>query len=143
MSAVTDMTPVYANKVRTAKRGVAIMDKEIVVIKDEIETGHNPTKMQWTMVTPADAEIAGKNQITLTQNGKSVALIVISKQEVKLKKWSAEPVHDYDAENKGIIRVGFEVDLKANEAYDFTVMLVPDSSKRKVKVKVKKLADWK
>ncbi|MFB0946681.1 MAG: heparinase, partial [Spirosomataceae bacterium] len=79
--------------------------------------------------------------ITLTQNGKSVALIVISKQEVKLKKWSAEPVHDYDAENKGIIRVGFEVDLKANEAYDFTVMLVPDSSKRKVKVK--KLADWK
>lgn len=141
MSAVTDMTPVYANKVKTAKRGVALVDKEVVVIKDEIETSENPTKMQWTMVTPAEAEITGKNQITLTQNGKSVALMVISKQEVKLKTWSAAPVHSYDAENEGIIRVGFEVDLEANKAYDFTVMLVPNSSKRKVKVK--KIADWK
>lgn len=141
MSAVMDMTPVYANKVKTVKRGVALLDKSIVVIKDEITTGNKPTKMQWTMVTPADAVLGDSNTITLTQNGKSVTLRVISPQKIALKSWSTDPVHSYDAENPGTIRVGFEVALDANQSYDFSVLLLPEVSKKKIKVN--KLADWK
>lgn len=70
MSAITDLSAVYKNKVNEAKRGVAIVDKNLVVIRDEISNNEKPTLMQWTMVTPATVKILNENTLELSQNGK-------------------------------------------------------------------------
>lgn len=139
MSAVTDLSNIYKNKVKDAKRGVAIMDKNLVVIRDEITNNEVSTRMQWTMVTPADVKILDYNTVELTQNGKKMYMQVVSKNKISLKTWSTEPVNSFDEPNPGTIRVGFEVNLAANEKSDFTVFLSP----AKKTMKVKPLKSWK
>jgi hypothetical protein len=139
MSAVTDLSNIYKNKVKDAKRGVAIMDKNLVVIRDEITNNEVSTRMQWTMVTPADVKILDYNTVELTQNGKKMYMQVVSKNKISLKTWSTDPVNSFDESNPGTIRVGFEVNLAANEKRDFTVFLSP----AKKTIKVKPLKSWK
>jgi hypothetical protein len=139
MSAVTDLSNIYKNKVKDAKRGVAIMDKNLVVIRDEITNNEVSTRMQWTMVTPADVKILDYNTVELTQNGKKMYMQVVSKNKISLKTWSTDPVNSFDESNPGTIRVGFEVNLAANEKSDFTVFLSP----AKKTIKVKPLKSWK
>ncbi len=139
MSAVTDLSNIYKNKVKDAKRGVAIMDKNLVVIRDEITNNEVSTRMQWTMVTPADVKILDYNTVELTQNGKKMYMQVVSKNKISLKTWSTNPVNSFDESNPGTIRVGFEVNLAANEKSDFTVFLSP----AKKTIKAKPLKSWK
>jgi hypothetical protein len=139
MSAVTDLSNIYKNKVKDAKRGVAIMDKNLVVIRDEITNNEVSTRMQWTMVTPADVKILDYNTVELTQNGKKMYMQVVSKNKISLKTWSTDPVNSFDESNPGTIRVGFEVNLAANEKSDFTVFLSP----AKKTIKAKPLKSWK
>lgn len=139
MSAVTDLSNIYKNKVKDAKRGVAIMDKNLVVIRDEITNNEVSTRMQWTMVTPADVKILDYNTVELIQNGKKMYMQVVSKNIISLKTWSTDPVNSFDEPNPGTIRVGFEVNLAANEKSDFTVFLSPS----KKTMKVKPLKSWK
>jgi hypothetical protein len=139
MSAVTDLSNIYKNKVKDAKRGVAIMDKNLVVIRDEITNNEVSTRMQWTMVTPAYVKILDYNTVELTQNGKKMYMQVVSKNKISLKTWSTDPVNSFDESNPGTIRVGFEVNLAANEKSDFTVFLSP----AKKTIKVKPLKSWK
>jgi hypothetical protein len=139
MSAVTDLSNIYKNKVKDAKRGVAIMDKNLVVIRDEITNNEVSTRMQWTMVTPADVKILDYNTVELTQNGKKMYMQVVSKNKISLKTWSTDPVNSFDESNPGTIRVGYEVNLAANEKSDFTVFLSP----AKKTIKVKPLKSWK
>jgi hypothetical protein len=139
MSAVTDLSQIYQNKIKEAKRGAAIIDKNLVVIRDEITNKDVPTRMQWTMVTPAEVKILDNNTVELSQNGKKMYLQVVSKSKINLKTWSTDPVNSFDDPNPGTIRVGFEVNLAANEKSDFTVFLSPT----KKTMKIKPLKNWK
>lgn len=139
MSAVTDLSNIYKNKIKEAKRGVAIIDKNLVVIRDEIINNEKPTRMQWTMVTPAEVQILDYNTVELIQNGKKMYLQVVSKNKISLKTWSTEPVNSYDEPNTGTIRIGFESNLAANEKSEFSVFL---STSKKSK-KIKSLKEWK
>jgi hypothetical protein len=115
------------------------MDKNLVVIRDEITNNEVSTRMQWTMVTPADVKILDYNTVELTQNGKKMYMQVVSKNKISLKTWSTDPVNSFDESNPGTIRVGFEVNLAANEKSDFTVFLSP----AKKTIKAKPLKSWK
>ena len=139
MSAVTDLSAVYKNKIKNAKRGVAIVDKNKVVIRDEITNSDKPTKMQWTMVTPAEVKILDNNTIELSQNGKKMYMQVVSDSEVSLKTWDTAPLNSFDAPNPGTIRVGFEALLAPNETSNFNVFF---STTKKYK-KMKPLITWK
>ncbi len=138
MSAVTDLSSIYKNKINEAKRGLAIVNNRTVIIRDEIANKDKPTKMQWTMVTPAQTKILDNRTVELSQNGKKMYLIVESSTKIILKTWNTDPVNSFDAPNPGIIRVGFEADLAANQTSDFTVYL----SSNKKKMKVKPLNKW-
>lgn len=139
MSAVADLTPVYANKVKSAKRGVALIDKSVVVIKDEIETDKNARKLQWTMLTEAKVKIVNDDEIILTKNGKEISMKILSKSKFKFKTWSTDPVNSFDAENPGTIRVGFEIELEPNTNHDIVVLLAPKMKS----IMVKQLSNWR
>lgn len=57
MYVISDLTPVYKDQVKSAKRAVSLVDKEYVVVEDVIEATKRFTMMTWTMVTPASAKI--------------------------------------------------------------------------------------
>lgn len=139
MSAVTDLSSIYENKIKEAKRGLAILDNDIVVIKDEITNNEKPTQMKWLMVTQADVKILNANTFQLTQNGKKMYLKVLSNTKIELKTWNTDAVNSFDAPNPGAIRIGFLANLAASQKCDFTVLL---SSNNKT-VKVKPLIQWK
>jgi hypothetical protein len=140
--AISDITTAYEGQVASAKRGVGIVDQRYVVIKDELETLDKPTTIRWTMLTPAEVTITGKNTAMLKKDGKELLLKVNAGGEITMKTWSTAPTTSYDAPNPGTTLVGFEVAAKPKEKNDFTVLLIPQNSDKKVKEKIKPLKDW-
>ena len=82
--------------------------------------------MRWTMLTPSDANLKGKNKIVLSRNGKRLVIEVNAPVKVRLKTWSTSPTTSYDAPNPGTVLVGFESTLPANSHYKFRVKLIPE-----------------
>ncbi len=130
LSAEADLTPVYANQVQSAKRRVAIVDESYVLVTDEVEAGNHATTLRWTMLTPAEPKMKGKDKIILTQNGKQLMLQVEAPGKVELKTWSTEPTTSYDAPNPGTVLVGFETTLPANSRQTLRVKLIPQNNKK-------------
>ena len=143
MNAVTDISEVYKGSVAKALRGVAIIDKQYVVVRDEIETLPQETTVRWTMLTPAEVKITGPNTAELTKDGKKLTLHVEEPAKVTMKVWSTDPPHDYDAPNPGTALVGFEVVLPSNVKSAITVTLVPEGAGKKAGKKIKPLESWK
>ncbi len=140
MFAITDMTEVYVNKASFAQRGLALRSKKEIIIQDEIIPRKTTKEIQWTMVTPAlVSEIKG-NRATMTQNGKTMYLHVVSPTAVQLKTWDTEPVKPYDAPNPGTLRLGFVAKAKKNKVNTLTVIL---TEKPVLDITtVAKLIDW-
>lgn len=59
MQVTFDLSTVYKNQLASSTRGIAIVNKNHVVVRDEIQTLDRETKVRWTMLTPADVEIVG------------------------------------------------------------------------------------
>lgn len=125
-SVSADLTPVYPGQIKSAKRQVEIVDGKYVLVSDEIHTGKKSTTMRWTMLTPSDANLKGKNKIVLSRNGKRLVMEVNAPVKVHLKTWSTSPTTSYDAPNPGTVLVGFESTLPANSHYKFRVKLIPE-----------------
>ena len=142
MFAVTDLSQIYNNQVAKSVRGIAIVDQNHVVVRDEIETLDTITTIRWTMLTPASAKIVGKNQIELTKNGKTLLLKVKAKGKIEMKTWSTDPPHDYDAPNPGTTLVGFEITLPANSKTALNVSLLPGKTSTKRLKNLLPLEKW-
>jgi hypothetical protein len=142
MNAVTDMSEVYKGSISKAKRGVAIVDKNYVVVRDEIETLDSATTIRWTMLTPADVKITGSNTAELTQGGKKLILQVASPAKVTMKTWSTDPPNSYDAPNPGTTLVGFEASLPANSKTALNISLIPEKAIKKATKKIEALSNW-
>lgn len=125
-SVSADLTPVYPGQIKSAKRQVEIVDGKYVLVSDEIHTGKKSTTMRWTMLTPSDAKLKGKNKIVLSRNGKRLVMEINAPVKVRLKTWSTSPTTSYDAPNPGTVLVGFESALPANSHYKFRVKLIPE-----------------
>lgn len=142
LNATTDMTAIYKGKAKSATRGVAIVDKKYVAIKDEITSTDAPTTVRWAMLTPAEVKIEENGTATLSQNGKKLQLKVVEPANVSIKTWSTEPPHEYDAANPGTRLVGFEVAIPANAKSNLTVLLVPEGTKTVNIKSIPALKEW-
>ncbi|MFD1140292.1 heparinase II/III family protein [Larkinella insperata] len=142
MHAVTDLTELYAESVQKAVRGVALVDKSYVVVRDELENKPAETTVRWTLLTPATVKIVGNNKAELTKDGKKLVLEVREPANVVLKTWTTEPANEYDAPNPGTVRVGFEVPVAAGAKTALTVLLLPPKAEKINKKTVEPLAKW-
>ena len=142
MNATTDLTDIYKESLANAKRGVALVDKAYVVVRDELKTSATETTIQWTMLTPATVKILGDNNAELTKDDKKILLQVVEPAGVAIKTWSTEPPHAYDAPNPGTVLVGFELKVPANTKAVLTVRLIPEKSVNQPMKPVKPLQDW-
>jgi len=141
MFAVSDISTLYRDQVKSAKRGVALLNKEYMLVRDEFETLDKPTTVRWQMVTFSHVEL-GENEATLTDGGKVLKLKVQGPDNLQMKTWSTAPTNNYDAENPGTIIVGFECEVPANTKDFFEVILVPQNLSEQAGFPGKPLADW-
>jgi len=141
MNSVTDLTEIYKGQVAKAIRGIAIVNKSYVVVRDEIETLDSSTTIRWTMLTPATVKITHNNRAELTQNGKMLILQVEANSEIVMKTWSTDPPNSYDAPNPGTTLVGFEIKVPAHTKTACTVKLMP--KKMLSSKKIQPLKNWK
>jgi hypothetical protein len=142
MSAIIDMTEVYKGAVAKANRGIALVDKNYVMVRDEVTATDTITTIRWTLLTPSVVKITGKNTAELTQGGKKLLLQVQEPASVVVKTWSTDPPHDYDAPNPGTAFVGFEITVPAKSTTAITVALIPAKAIGKTIKKIPALANW-
>jgi hypothetical protein len=142
MNAVTDITSVYKEKLRKALRGIAIIDNQYVVVRDEIETSGEPIVIRWNLLTSATVNITGNNTSILTKNGKKLTVKIQEPDGITMKTWSTVPQHFYDAANPGTIMVGFEATVPANTKTAFTVLLLPEGVVENLSVTTMNLEKW-
>jgi hypothetical protein len=140
--AITDLTELYKNTVKSANRGIAIVDQKYVMVRDEIVSSEKETTVRWTMVTPAEVNITGNGIAELTQKGKKLRLQVVEPSNIKIVTWTTTPTHEYDAQNTGTIKVGFEVTIPANTKYALTVLLIPEDANIKTGKTIPSLSEW-
>ena len=143
MGAMTDMSAVYKNAVSAANRGIAIVDGQYVVVKDEILTNDKPATVKWVMLTPAEVRIGENGTAELSQNGKKLQLKVAEPANASIKTRLAQPSHDYDAPNPGATLIEFEVNLPANAKGTINVFLIPEGISVNNETKIPSLSDWK
>ncbi len=142
MNAVVDISAAYTGALTKALRGIAIVDKKYVVVRDEIEATDTVTTIRWTLLTPANVTITGKNTAELTQHGKKLLLRVEAPGNIWMKTWPTDPPpHDYDAPNPGTTRIGFEITIPAKSSIDLNVFLVPQEAGN-VHKKIAPLQSW-
>jgi hypothetical protein len=142
LNAVTDMTQLYSDNVNKAIRGIAIVNEQYLMVRDEIETSSSPVLIRWNMVTSAEVTITGNNSAELVKNGKKLSIKVSGPSEVSMKTWSTDPPNSWDAENPGTIMTGFETTLPSNSSVSLVVLLMPEGAQENNSVSVKKISEW-
>jgi hypothetical protein len=126
MHAITDLSSVYDGQLAKSTRGIAVVNSNHVLVRDEVTSLDKEITIRWTMLTPAEVKISGKNEATLTKDGKTLKLTVNTDARLQMKTWSTDPPNDYDAPNPGTTLVGFEVTVPANSNAAFDVLLIPE-----------------
>lgn len=128
MSATFDLSEVYKGQLAHAGRTIAIVNKQYVVIKDELETSDTAATIRWNLLTSASVTLKG-NGAELSKNGKKLILNVRKPAKVVMKTWTTTSPNDYDAPNPGTTFVGFEVTLPAGTKTSFAVYMIPERKK--------------
>ncbi len=141
MNAVADLSKIFEGQLSQSLRGVALVDGQYVAVRDEITAADKEVTVRWTMLTPADVKIKGKNSVELKKNGKKLTLQVVEPATVTMKTWTTASTNDYDDPNPGTVLVGFEVKIPARTSAALTVKLIPQSAK-KTGAKVPELKAW-
>ena len=143
MHTIIDLSEIYKGQVAASKRGIAVVDKKQVIIRDEIETLNKETTIRWTMLTPADVRIINDHQALLTKDGKTLTLDVGKLPNLKMKTWSTDPPKSYDAPNPGTMLTGFEVTVPANTKIALNVRLIPGKNGKNNQKNIPALELWK
>ena len=118
-----DMSEMFFD-LESAYRTIYIDKSDKVTCIDELKTYNTNCDIRWNMVTPAKAKIIDEQTISLTQNGKEVILRT-STPRAKAYIMKNHSGKEYDQQNKGTLRVGFNIALKPGEKCNLKVELVP------------------
>lgn len=142
LNAVSDLTSLYKEDLKKAVRGVAIVDDQYVMVRDEVETLSAGTVIRWNLLTDAEVTITGNNQAELFKNGKKLLIKVKEPAGVKMKTWSTVPLNEFDAPNPGTIMVGFEAKLKGNSSAVIDVLLLPEGAEENERISTSPISVW-
>jgi hypothetical protein len=141
MNVITDLSAVFEGQLASARRGVAIINKQYVTVRDEVKTLDKETTIRWSLFTEAQATLKENNCIELVKNGKKLVVEVVQPANITLKTWSTTPANKWEDRNDGTMLVGFEVLVPANTETAIVVKLVPQSA-GKTEAKVPELSKW-
>lgn len=130
LSVTSDLTQLYQPRATKVERGIAIIDKSYVLIKDEIMGGNLNATIRWAMLTPAHVTIENTTTAVLTQNGKMVIVKLLEPSGLEFKTWSTKPPNALEDDNPGTTFLGFDVNLAHKRDVAITVQILPVQGER-------------
>jgi len=90
--AIADLTPAYAKHASRVWRGIALLDRDKVLLQDEIQAPE-PVELWWFMHTPANVQVGNDGrQATLRQSGAQLRAEIMSPAGAKFQIMEAEPL---------------------------------------------------
>lgn len=108
-SATFDLTAVYGDKLKSAKRTFLKDSPASILISDEIETNEKTQSITWQMLTQADVEFV-KGGAVLKQDGKTLKLENLSHPELQLSVVSLYPAPlKLDRQMEGLKRIEIRI----------------------------------
>lgn len=130
--AVVDLTPSFKGMAQSVKRTVELDKNNNLVVTDNIVGGPQPSKVEWRMATNAEAEIIAPNIIQLKQDGKTMYLRLRTRATADAVIWPEHQYKEYEERDENLHRVGFIVDLRADETVDVEVTLSSERGKKSI-----------
>jgi hypothetical protein len=107
--ATFDLTPLYWDNIKSAKRRFLKDSPTSVVIEDNFETNENTKSITWQMMTTADVEIVNGGAI-LKQDGKTLKLENLTHPELALSVVSMYPAPlELDRQIEGLKRIEIRI----------------------------------
>ncbi|MDD5350052.1 MAG: heparinase II/III family protein, partial [Chthoniobacteraceae bacterium] len=101
---VLDLTSLYSDQVRAARRGVAFVPGRRVLFQDEWTAKDQPVKAAWQMMTRAEVTVR-PGEIELRQEGKTLVLKILAPANARVEVQEARDLQKpYDADNPGLRR---------------------------------------
>jgi Heparinase II/III-like protein/Domain of unknown function (DUF4962) len=90
--AIADLTPAYAKNASRVWRGIALLDREKLLVQDEIQAD-KPIELWWFMHTPASVSIEdGGRTAILQQVGAQLRAEILSPADAKFELRDAQPL---------------------------------------------------
>ncbi len=126
--AIADLTPAYARNARRVWRGMALLDREELLVQDEIQAD-KPVELWWFMHTPASVRIEdGGRTATLEQVGAQLRAEILSPSDASFQIMDAQPLptSPHPERQAGNARVRkLAIHLTGISNTRLTVLLVP------------------
>lgn len=134
--AIADLTAAYPMTKRVW-RGVAMLDREQVMIEDEIEAT-NPVEIVWGMHTPAEINLDAATAI-LKQGAESVRARIIEPAGAKFEVVSAQPATPDENQNRGVRKLVIRL---AEKTKDLRLVVVIETGTKTNTISPEPLARW-
>jgi hypothetical protein len=119
--AVADLTAAYQPAVKSALRGVAMVDRSRVIVQDEIEA-RKPVQVVWGFLTRAEIKTQGQTAV-LAQNHANLAVRIVEPADAYFEVVSASQAPPQDP-NQGVANLTIQLPQKVKTTR-IAVELIP------------------
>lgn len=127
--AVINLTPTFEGDATEVIRTAELDKNDDLKIADHIVCGDKPAIVEWRMATNAEAQIVAPNTIMLTQDGKTLYLKFKGRVAAEAKIWPEHNYKEFEIVDQNLRRVGFVMQLRANQTADVEVTMSPERGK--------------
>ncbi|MGM9508834.1 heparinase II/III domain-containing protein [Larkinella sp. GY13] len=141
-NAITDLTSLYSGDLVSARRGIAIVDGQSMLVQDELETGAKESVVRWAFVTGAQVELIDSHRAILHQSGRKLVVALEPGSGLTLRTWSTGPRYEYDSANPGTVQVGFETTIPPQTKRSWKVDLIPGNVSPEAVSPMVSLGQW-
>jgi hypothetical protein len=139
-SAIVDMTDAYKNQATSARRGIELLNRRAVHVRDEINGAVG--QVRWSMVTGAEISLSG-HRATLTQEGKTLLAEILAPSDAEFEVLSNAPPTPAEKQNAGTCILAITVLATAEQPTAISVLLQPtDGQRTPLKIEPRGLDQW-
>ena len=139
---VADISSNYAGQLKSAFRGIAIVENDYVIIRDELLNTSAPGKVRWAMLTHDSIQIMDGHNAVIHKDQKELLFKIIEPAEATIQNFSTKPKLGIEEGNPGTTLIGFEIKMDANEEKTFVIVLIPGETEVPEEFFSGSLLDW-
>lgn len=141
--AVLDLSSLYTDTTLSVHRGLKFLDDRAVLLQDEWLAGDAPLSVCWQMVTEAEVEFVGGNEIHLRKDGKELILQVLDPEEFFLKLTPAlELLAPHEELDPTLQRIEIHTDVAPRASGLIRVLARPGSASKQDPPPLQGVLDW-
>lgn len=140
---ICDLTPVYANEVADAQRGVSLRADRRVLIQDEwTARADRPANVAFQWMTLADVQIDGRS-VTLKQSGRQLTLRIMGSDDVTIEVQDPSKLtKPYDKVDPKVRRIVIKTRTESAASGRLAILAEPQSATSREEVPFVPLQEW-